>query len=72
IPSQLRRNQKIDNLPYRGFLRKKMGYFLAITAINVRRALRYAQEDAKKVLDYIFQLVFTGILVNFDLNSQID
>lgn len=72
IPSQLRRNQKIDNLPYRGFLRKKMGYFLAITAINVRRALRYAQEDAKKVLESIFQLVFTGILVNLDLISQTD
>ena len=36
--------QKIDHLPYRGFLRKKIAYAMAVLAINVRRVLKYTQE----------------------------
>ena len=71
IPSQLRRNQNIDHLPYRGLLRKKQGYVLAITAINVRRVLKYAQEDAEKALNYCFKLLFQAIFVKMESISQI-
>ncbi len=65
IPSQLRRNQKIDFLPFRGLVRKKFGYVLAITAINVRRVLKYAQEDAKKALDLLISELIQALYVNF-------
>lgn len=71
IPSQLRRNQNIDHLPYRGLLRKKQGYVLAIAAINVRRVLKYAQKDAEKALDYCFKLLFQAIFVKMESISQI-
>lgn len=48
IPSQLRRNQNIDYLPFKGLVRKKRGHLLAIVAINVRRVLRYASKDSRK------------------------
>lgn len=50
IPSQLRNNQNIDDLPFIGLVRKKQGYLLALVAINVRRVLRYTCEDRKKAL----------------------
>ena len=67
-PSQLRRNQNIDHLPYRGLLRKKQGYVLAITAINVRRVLRYALEDAEKGIEFLFQTVNPGHLCEDGVN----
>ena len=70
IPSQLRRMQNIDHLPFRGLVRKKQGFVLAITAINVRRVLRYAKEGAKNGLDFCFQNLLTVIFVKTGTNSQ--
>ena len=70
IPSQLRRNHKIDHLPYRGLLRKKFGYAMAVLAINVRRVLKYAQEDAKRALDLCLQLLLmTELVILFDISQ---
>lgn len=44
---------------------KKFGYVLAITAINVRRVLKYAQEDAKKALDLLISELIQALYVNF-------
>lgn len=50
IPSQLSRNQNIDHMPYKGFVRKKLGYWISLLAINVRRVIQYSLEDQKKDL----------------------
>lgn len=72
IPNQLRRNQKIDTLPFRGLVRKKFGYTLAITAINVRRVLKYAQEDAKQALDLLVSSLIQAMYVKYAPISHIE
>lgn len=71
IPSQLRRNQKIDNLPYKGLVRKKIGYFEALMAINLRRVETYVKEDAKKASESLTDLIFNLIFVKIADISQI-
>ena len=70
IPSQLRRNQKIDHLPFRGLLRKKHGYILAIAAVNIRRALRYIREDIKNLPEQLLPCLFNIVFVIFNRYSQ--
>lgn len=50
IPSQLRRVQRIDEAAAPEFLRKKLWYTMAITGINIRRAIRYGLEDGENSL----------------------
>lgn len=70
IPSQLRRKQKIGHMPYRGLVRKKFGFRGAILGINIRRALRYAMEDAQKASKSLYQKLLFVIFVKFGVLSQ--
>lgn len=72
IPSQLRRDQNIDKMPFRGLLRKKQGYGLAVAAINARRVIRYAKEDAKKGFDLCMHQLKGLIFVKNKILSQIN
>lgn len=47
VPSQLRRKQKIDTIPVRGRVRKKIWYLMDLTAINVRRIIRFERKKAQ-------------------------
>lgn len=67
IPSQLRRNQNIDHMPYKGLVRKKLGYWMSLLAINVRRVLQYGQEDHKKGLQAgIVSLIYALFVIFFE------
>jgi len=46
IPSVLRRKYRIDEMPVRGYVRSKLWYFLKVGAINARRVLDWAVEQA--------------------------
>ncbi|UNT96076.1 hypothetical protein [Allobaculum mucilyticum] len=71
IPNQLRRNQKL--IPFRsGVSAQKFGYTLAITAINVRRVLKYAQEDAKQALDLLVSSLIQAMYVKYAPISHIE
>lgn len=70
IPSQLRRDQNIDHLPFRGLLRKKQGYVLAVAAINARRVLRYVREDLKTHFEQFGTMLFRLVFVIFSSFSQ--
>ncbi|UNT96590.1 hypothetical protein [Allobaculum mucilyticum] len=53
-------------------MRKKFGYTLAITAINVRRVLKYAQEDAKQALDLLVSSLIQAMYVKYAPISHIE
>ena len=46
IPSVLRRKYRVDEMPVRGYVRSKLWYFLKVGAINARRVLEWAAEQA--------------------------
>ena len=46
IPSVLRRKYRVDHMPVRGYVRTKIWYYLKIGAINVKRVLVWAENQA--------------------------
>ena len=50
IPSVLRRKYRVDEMPVRGYVRSKLWYFLKVGAINARRVLDWAAEQAISLL----------------------
>ncbi len=47
VPSQLRRKQKIDSIPAMGRVRKIIWYLMDLTAINVRRIIRFEKQRSE-------------------------
>jgi hypothetical protein len=59
IPSVLRRKYRVDEMPVRGYVRSKLWYFLKVGAINTRRVLEWATEQASSLL---FQRFYATVI----------
>ena len=69
VPSQLRRKQKIDTILVMGRVRKKIWYLMDLTAINVRRIIRFEKQRSEDGPELCFSRFPVPALVN--LLSQI-